>query len=145
LRLLTGDRDDAERNAELIASSNDQAAIAPPCAGKSGLLWVNPEKSFLQVLRRQCTCSSCRLDAASPEHSSFEAFPFAIGSLPKPQYPFRHQIREKAMAVDDRPVDNGVNVEALLGAREAFSNAPEAGAGRHRGPCCSIAKAIGGL
>jgi hypothetical protein len=28
LRLLTADRDDAERNAELIASSNDQAAIA---------------------------------------------------------------------------------------------------------------------
>jgi hypothetical protein len=30
LRLLTGDRNDAERNAELIASSNDQAAIAAP-------------------------------------------------------------------------------------------------------------------
>jgi hypothetical protein len=29
-RLLMGDRDDAERNAELIASSNDQAAIALP-------------------------------------------------------------------------------------------------------------------
>ena len=30
------------------------------------------------------------------------------------------------MTITDKPVDNGVNVEALLGAREALSEAPEA-------------------
>jgi uncharacterized OsmC-like protein len=30
------------------------------------------------------------------------------------------------MSITDTPIDNGVNVEALLGAREALSNAPEA-------------------
>jgi uncharacterized OsmC-like protein len=36
--------------------------------------------------------------------------------------------REKAMAKakDDKPVSNGVNVEALFGAQEALKNAPEA-------------------
>jgi uncharacterized OsmC-like protein len=33
--------------------------------------------------------------------------------------------RSKPMTTTDTPVDNGVNVEALLGAREALSGAPE--------------------
>jgi uncharacterized OsmC-like protein len=36
------------------------------------------------------------------------------------------ETKEKAMTITDSPVDNGVNVEALLGAREALSGAPEA-------------------
>ena len=32
------------------------------------------------------------------------------------------------MTITDSPVDNGVNVQALLGAREALSAAPEAAA-----------------
>lgn len=31
-----------------------------------------------------------------------------------------------AKAKDDKPVSNGVNVEALFGAQEALKNAPEA-------------------
>ncbi|MGH3183182.1 MAG: cytochrome P450, partial [Streptosporangiaceae bacterium] len=36
------------------------------------------------------------------------------------------QVKETPMTITDRPVDNGVNVQALLGAREALSAAPEA-------------------
>jgi hypothetical protein len=46
---------------------------------KSGLLWVNPENSFLQVFEDNAIVLLARLDAASSGHSSFEAFPFAIG------------------------------------------------------------------
>lgn len=39
------------------------------------------------------------------------------------------------MAVTENPVDNGVNVEALLGAREALSQAPEAAQFQWRATC----------
>jgi len=39
------------------------------------------------------------------------------------------------MAVTDTPVDNGVNVEALLGARGVLSGAPEAGQFKWRAAC----------
>jgi uncharacterized OsmC-like protein len=39
------------------------------------------------------------------------------------------------MTITDRPVDNGVNVEALLGAREALSAAPEAAEFTWRASC----------
>jgi hypothetical protein len=39
------------------------------------------------------------------------------------------------MADGERTVDNGVNVEALLGAREALTNAPEAAQFKWRAAC----------
>jgi uncharacterized OsmC-like protein len=39
------------------------------------------------------------------------------------------------MTITDRPVDNGVNVQALLGAREALSAAPEAAQFAWRATC----------
>ena len=39
------------------------------------------------------------------------------------------------MAQTATPVDNGVNVEALLGAREALSQAPEAAQFKWRAEC----------
>ena len=39
------------------------------------------------------------------------------------------------MTMTDRPVDNGVNVEALLGAREALTGAPEAAQFTWRASC----------
>ncbi|MFV2040084.1 MAG: OsmC family protein, partial [Acidimicrobiales bacterium] len=39
------------------------------------------------------------------------------------------------MAMTDTPVDNGVNVEALLGAREVLTGAPEAGQFQWRATC----------
>jgi uncharacterized OsmC-like protein len=39
------------------------------------------------------------------------------------------------MTITDNPVDNGVNVEALLGAREALSDAPEAAQFQWRASC----------
>ena len=39
------------------------------------------------------------------------------------------------MADGEHPVDNGVNVEALLGAREALTNAPEAAQFKWRAAC----------
>lgn len=39
------------------------------------------------------------------------------------------------MTITDRPVDNGVNVQALLGAREALSAAPEAAEFTWRATC----------
>ncbi len=39
------------------------------------------------------------------------------------------------MTITDTPVDNGVNTEALLGAREALSEAPEAAAFTWRATC----------
>jgi hypothetical protein len=50
-------------------------------------------------------------DVASPGHFSFEVFPFAVGLQRKS---FRRQHEEIAMADGERPVNNGVNVEALL-------------------------------
>jgi hypothetical protein len=38
------------------------------------------------------------------------------------------------MTITDSPVDNGVNVAALLGAREALSATPEAAEFTWRGP-----------
>ena len=38
------------------------------------------------------------------------------------------------MTITDSPIDNGVNVQALLGAREALSGAPDAYEGRFRVP-----------
>jgi hypothetical protein len=39
------------------------------------------------------------------------------------------------MTITDSPVDNGVNVQALLGAREALSAAPEAAQFAWRASC----------
>ena len=39
------------------------------------------------------------------------------------------------MTVTDTPIDNGVNVEALLGAREALAGAPEAAKFQWRTSC----------
>src|SRR6202158_5536875 len=39
------------------------------------------------------------------------------------------------MADGERPADNGVNVEGLLGAREALTNAPEAAQFKWRAAC----------
>ena len=39
------------------------------------------------------------------------------------------------MTITDNPVDNGVNVQALLGAREALSAAPEAAQFTWRASC----------
>jgi uncharacterized OsmC-like protein len=45
------------------------------------------------------------------------------------------EIEERPMTITDRPVDNGVNVEALLGAREALSAAPDAAQFTWRAAC----------
>jgi uncharacterized OsmC-like protein len=45
------------------------------------------------------------------------------------------QIKETPMTTTDSPVENGVNVEALLGAREALSAAPEAAQFTWRASC----------
>jgi cytochrome P450/uncharacterized OsmC-like protein len=45
------------------------------------------------------------------------------------------ETKEKTMTVTDSPVDNGVNVQALLGAREALSGAPEAAQFTWRASC----------
>jgi uncharacterized OsmC-like protein len=42
------------------------------------------------------------------------------------------------MTITDNPVDNGVNTEALLGAREALSNAPEAAEFTWRANCAWV-------
>ena len=46
-----------------------------------------------------------------------------------------HQTKETPMTITDRPVDNGVNVAALLAAREALSAAPEAAEFTWRASC----------
>lgn len=48
--------------------------------------------------------------------------------------PNTHQ-EEKAMTITDNPVDNGVNVDALLEAREALGAAPEAAQFEFRASC----------
>jgi uncharacterized OsmC-like protein len=47
----------------------------------------------------------------------------------------KHQESEAPMADANRPASNGVNVEALIAAREALSNAPEAAQFRWRAAC----------
>jgi hypothetical protein len=39
------------------------------------------------------------------------------------------------MTITDTPIDNGVNVQALLGAREALSGAPQAAEFTWRASC----------
>jgi uncharacterized OsmC-like protein len=46
-----------------------------------------------------------------------------------------HRNKEIPMSITDSPVDNGVNVPALLGAREALSAAPEAAQFTWRASC----------
>jgi uncharacterized OsmC-like protein len=46
-----------------------------------------------------------------------------------------NQIKEISMTTTDRPVDNGVNVAALLAARDALSGAPEAAQFTWRASC----------
>jgi uncharacterized OsmC-like protein len=46
-----------------------------------------------------------------------------------------NQIKETAMTITDRPVDNGVNVAALLAARDALTGAPEAAQFTWRASC----------
>lgn len=45
------------------------------------------------------------------------------------------ETKETPMTITDSPVDNGVNVQALLGAREALSAAPEAAQFTWRASC----------
>jgi uncharacterized OsmC-like protein len=45
------------------------------------------------------------------------------------------QVKEIPMTITDTPIDNGVNVQALLGAREALSAAPEAAQFTWRASC----------
>jgi uncharacterized OsmC-like protein len=45
------------------------------------------------------------------------------------------QLKEAPMTITDSPVDNGVNVQALLGAREALSATPEAAEFTWRASC----------
>jgi uncharacterized OsmC-like protein len=45
------------------------------------------------------------------------------------------ETKETPMTVTDRPVDNGVNVQALLGAREALTATPEAAQFTWRATC----------
>jgi len=45
------------------------------------------------------------------------------------------ETKETPMTITDNPVDNGVNVQALLGAREALSAAPEAAEFTWRANC----------
>jgi uncharacterized OsmC-like protein len=53
--------------------------------------------------------------------------------LPGPAY--RNEIKETPMTITDRPIDNGVDVQALLGAREALSAAPGAAQFAWRASC----------
>ena len=46
-----------------------------------------------------------------------------------------NQIKETAMTITDRPVNNGVNVAALLAARDALTGAPEAAQFTWRASC----------
>ena len=46
-----------------------------------------------------------------------------------------HKTKEIPMSITDSPVDNGVNVPALLGARDALSAAPEAAQFTWRASC----------
>jgi uncharacterized OsmC-like protein len=46
-----------------------------------------------------------------------------------------NQIKETAMTITDRPVDNGVNVAALLAARDALTGAPAAAQFTWRASC----------
>jgi len=47
----------------------------------------------------------------------------------------RTEIKETTMTITDNPVDNGVNVQALLDARSALSDAPEAAEFTWRASC----------
>ena len=47
------------------------------------------------------------------------------GSESRPSAGIENKARSKPMSVSDTPVDNGVNVEALLGARAALTETPE--------------------
>jgi uncharacterized OsmC-like protein len=47
----------------------------------------------------------------------------------------RTEIKETTMTITDNPVDNGVNVQALLDARTALSDAPEAAEFTWRASC----------
>jgi len=58
------------------------------------------------------------------------SLPVVLSPMPNPI-----ETKEKTMTVTDGPVDNGVNVEALLGAREALSGAPEAAQFTWRASC----------
>jgi cytochrome P450/uncharacterized OsmC-like protein len=58
------------------------------------------------------------------------SLPVVLSPMPNPI-----ETKEKTMTVTDNPVDNGVNVEALLGAREALSGAPEAAQFTWRASC----------
>src|SRR5579863_4254740 len=46
-----------------------------------------------------------------------------------------HGEEERRMSADPKAVDNGVNVEALLGARKALTEAPEAAKFQWRASC----------
>src|SRR5689334_13340865 len=48
---------------------------------------------------------------------------------------FCRKQQEKTMSTTEKTVDNGVNVQALLGAREALSKAPEAAKFKWRATC----------
>jgi uncharacterized OsmC-like protein len=50
-------------------------------------------------------------------------------------HPIATERKETPMTITDRPVDNGVNVEALLGAREALTATPEAAQFTWRATC----------
>src|SRR6516162_9076821 len=49
--------------------------------------------------------------------------------------PLKHQELEAPMADANRPANNGVNVAALIAAREALTNAPEAAQFKWRAAC----------
>ena len=58
------------------------------------------------------------------------SLPVVLSPMPNPI-----ETKEKTMTITDNPVDNGVNVEALLGAREALSGAPDAAQFTWRASC----------
>jgi uncharacterized OsmC-like protein len=74
------------------------------------------------------TVSSCAASSRSPSFS-------APAEARNEQRSDPIETKETPMTITDSPVDNGVNVEALLGAREALSAAPEAAQFTWRASC----------
>src|SRR5580704_11515351 len=99
--------------------SRHYSAATPGCGSRS---IVTPSNG------PTATVSSC---GASP-HSRLSSGRADTGPARQSVPP---RIKETPMTITDRPVDNGVNVEALLGAREALTAAPEAAQFTWRATC----------
>jgi len=124
-------------DADLIASD----LVYPHLRGETSSVEYNPNHRWYYFSEMQVDAvvlirvhHSSQDGRARPSfHTSFDN-PLAPGAPPRESielralvffHPGSEQTTERAMAEAGRPVDNGVNVEALLAAREALTEAPE--------------------